>query len=310
MPQENIFEELGSEYNLGKKEVLILKTLANKQLSAKGLCEKTGVPKGRIYSFLNTLINLKLISTNNEHPAEYTLNNSKENIAEFLKLKFQEFTEKQTKILEMINYDERDKVEIIKTKEEYAYHLMHEAETNEKFKYALNYNTIPYFFYSFDDETFYKIRKVISKKRSSFTGERLTPILKKVLLDSFKSKKIYDFIICKSAFDLFFDTIEKELGAEEALKRIEEIEKNLREFHITINVVNEANPLQVLINERNIIIAIAQHDFLTGIKMGKTDTLKLYDLYFEQLLERSKPIDGFLKDKKAKLKHLCEIKAR
>ena len=65
---EKLIKELGENFNLSGKELMILESLLNQNLSSEQISDKTKIPLGRIYSYLNNLVKLKLIEKQTQLP--------------------------------------------------------------------------------------------------------------------------------------------------------------------------------------------------------------------------------------------------
>ena len=94
---DDIFSELKKGYNLKKNHMNIIKLLSVEECTADEICERTTIPKGRIYNLLNELIEMRLLERKSGVPAVYSMGDPESRILDFLKHSFTKEVQKQKK---------------------------------------------------------------------------------------------------------------------------------------------------------------------------------------------------------------------
>ena len=67
MKYQELMHELSHSFGIKNNEVLIVQALIGRELTADQICAITGIPKGRVYDFINRLLRLKLIKIGRAH---------------------------------------------------------------------------------------------------------------------------------------------------------------------------------------------------------------------------------------------------
>ena len=97
---EEIYSKLQSDFGLGSKHILTLRSLENKDLGAKEICSKTQIPQGRIYPYLNFLVDNKLIEKTPKKPHVYSAKEFNKKVIEFMKKRIDSLLDSQSHIMD------------------------------------------------------------------------------------------------------------------------------------------------------------------------------------------------------------------
>ena len=99
---EKVLNELGKNFDLSGKELIIIEALTDKKQNAAQLSKTTDIPLGRIYEYLNHLITIRIIEKSEKKPFIYFIENLDQNISEFLKFNFEQTVQKQNRIFKYL----------------------------------------------------------------------------------------------------------------------------------------------------------------------------------------------------------------
>src|SRR3989344_6977948 len=99
MELDKIFLELQDGFDLKSQHIEILKALQFEALSAEKVCELAKIPPGRIYLFLNELLDSGLIQKTTKKPYVYWMENPKEKIITFMKNRSDTFVKNEHRII-------------------------------------------------------------------------------------------------------------------------------------------------------------------------------------------------------------------
>ena len=92
MSFSDILEILRRYGNFRDNHLLIIRALLNAEMSAEELCRSTGIPKGRIYEFLNYILDNRIVLAKGKHPKKYYIDSPQDSIARFLEKRFSDIS--------------------------------------------------------------------------------------------------------------------------------------------------------------------------------------------------------------------------
>ncbi|HLD58240.1 MAG TPA: helix-turn-helix domain-containing protein [archaeon] len=297
--KDGLLQILQSEFNLTKKDVLLISALAKKGMTADSLCENLKIPKGKIYTFLNKLINLNLIEKTPGFPAIYSVPSLEQKMIDFLNTDFERFVKKQKQMVEIITEEKKPEndFEIIKEKKEFVFKLMEMLAEEKEIKYILRYPAIPYLFYAGAPAEFSNIQEIIVNSREALTDTKdSTPLLlNNLYLRKFKEGSRFEFIVCKKAVDDFFRLMMQKKGRKECKKIIAEIKNKLKKHNVSITLIDELFPLGIYLAKDKVMTVLQFGGAITGIIHKKTEVIKFYETLFREMQERAYPIENYFK---------------
>jgi len=166
----NNFERIGREIGLGKNQVKIIKILSDSEKSADTLSVESGIPKVKIYTFLNELIGLNAIKKTNSFPSKYYFLSIEDTVQNILDKKFEEFIDKRAGILSFLENSEMKKItKSIFNENEYTKALIDVYSKNEPLSIISRLDSFPRFLCPKDRQNYLQHRKTIKKYRKKFT---------------------------------------------------------------------------------------------------------------------------------------------
>lgn len=293
---EKIFETLKKDFDFRDNEILILKALQEKDMTADEICKKTGIPKGRIYEFLNMLVEKQIAKKIQEKPAFYTAKNLKQNVYDFMKYNFDLLTNTEAEIINAIEDEETsEKIEMITNTDEYFVKLRKAIVEDDDFKMIERRLSIPFFFYPKDEIKFMELRKSIAKKRSISLKEENSQIFKKFYNEAFRKGKKFKYITTQQAIKLFFKTLRELYGKEVLINRINHILRGFKKYNVEVRVISDPITNFLMVSNQTIFMCLNIPDRIVGIKVKGKDIIKEYDKYFYNIYKDAMPAQYFLK---------------
>jgi len=294
-----VLEELRNNFHLKKNHLMILKLLLAEACTADEICERTTIPKGRIYNLLNELISMRLIEREQSVPAIYSMKNPNDTILNFLKYAFSKEVQKQTRVIAMLEEKAKfERIEMIITNEAYDYEqiaLIMEAKWLKTIHRELS---ISWFIQPRDENEFWKVRQEINKRRrASTTPKKDISILKyRAYADVYKDKPI-EQIMTKEALEAYANII-RDLYGKKAVKQwakdvIEGLEKHK---NVKLYILDTPSSMfNTFISDKAVLYILISKGEITGIKLIGNRAVDLYEKYFEELRAKTKPIQEYLK---------------
>jgi sugar-specific transcriptional regulator TrmB len=295
----DILEELKNAFNLKKNHILILQLLSSEECTADEICDRTGIPKGRIYNLLNELIDMHLIERRKGVPAVYNMNKPTERILDFLKYDFSNEVRKQTKIISLLEKKTRvERVEIMNDNKTYDYNIIAQLVDAKWVKVVHRESSLAWFIQPRDEKEFWEVREEINKRRRAATSpSRDLSLLKyRAYLEVYKEKDI-EQIMCKSAFDSYVEILRGLYGD----SKVKEWSKNLLkdlDTHKNVKLYVQESEFSVFnthISDRGVLLVLLFRDEISGMRIIGKRTSDLYERYFEELKTHSEPMEKYLK---------------
>ena len=297
MNLDKILLELKDGFGLKNQHIEILKALQFGALSAEKICEQTTIPVGRIYAFLNELLSFSLIQKTNKKPYVYWMEHPKENILHFMKSKFDIFVKNEHKVMKLLEEKEQIKqVEHVDTSNTFMFTYMKMLGQCENIHAVAISNSLPFEFYAHDKEDFLKLRDLIIMTRPTLAHRTKESSLMafKTIQDFFAKKKSYTVILEKKTLDFHKKLIIDELGSEFYKKVVGDLRKRMAENNLRMFVIDEHNPMQLFVSDDRVFFSLRHHGATSGVLLRSKDIANLYMNLFNGVLQRAKPIEGFL----------------
>tara|TARA_B100000315_G_scaffold257467_1_gene306474 strand:- start:709 stop:1602 length:894 start_codon:yes stop_codon:yes gene_type:complete len=292
---EGVYRQLQDHFGLNTNHIQILETLEHSNLEAKNLCEKTKIPRGRIYEYLNFLVEKGIIEKSKQRPYKYSITHLEQSIMSFTKHKIDSMVKIQSEIIDLMQ-EHSEQVEMFKNNKQYTETHLAMLVEGKSFKYTSPHLSFPYTLYPYDYELFVKLRKAIisSRPTTTFSGTDVIFLIYKTYLDAFKEGKVVTGILEKASFDRNIKII-KSLGKPFFDKWKKTVLEQFKKYGLKTYVLDEYIPHQIDINEKRATVALRFHGVTSGISMRSKDAVKFYDRVFEQNLKRAKDVVPMIK---------------
>jgi adenylate cyclase, class 2 len=307
---KSLLYRLGEYFDLNNNHIKILESLLYENLDAKKICDKTKIPQGRIYDYLNYLIKNRLIEKSLKKPHIYSVKNLNETILMFMKTRIDDMISAQSEIMELMEGSEQYYFERIKDSKKFTQtHLSMISETKKRLNYISLHTSFPYTLYPFDKDMFIKLRKAIVDSRPTITAFDLNSAI--ISFNTYKefleSGKEMNVIFEKRSFENHINVIKK-LGDAFFNRWKKMILEQFQKYNIRVYVIDEYLPMQIDINEKRVNLSLRHHDLINGISISGQGITELYNTIFEQRLKRSEDVVPLIK--REGIKNIKEIELR
>lgn len=298
-PGNKFFEELKRRCGLSEKHIMVLKSLRNGDLSAKKISSKANIPLGRLYEYLNELLSYGLIEKRGKKPCLYSINDMDEKVRNFMKKRFDNVVADEKIILEMLQkQEEKDYIEVTRTKEEFTYSQLKMLSACKKFYTFCRFGSIALTMYPSDYNDFFKFREIVAKARPTLahSSKEMAMMVSKAHTDAYKNGKSLIAIVCKKTFNFHIDLVRKHLGEEFLLNMISDLKQKIKKYNLKIYLREENFPMQIFLNEDTVYLAIIHNGSTFGTIIHNKDVRDMYLDIYEDMIERSQPIEKYLKE--------------
>lgn len=292
-----IIKELAVEFDLKGKHLLILDVLFDKDLPALKISKITDIPMGRIYDFLNFLLLHGLIEKTSKKPYIYSMRNPTEKITNFLKYRFDDLVKKENKIFDLMQKKQTiERLETIHSGDEFTFKQVQLISECHEMATVVRHGSIPFPIYPSNSMDFQRVRDIVVKNRATLahTTHEMTFMIYKAYKDASEKGKSFTAIIEKSALDFNLGIIKSRLGKAFLNKMIKDIKEKIKRYEMKFYVINEYVPMQIFITEKKVMLSIIHLGITTGIVIHSDEVVDLYKDFYDDMIERSKPIEYYI----------------
>lgn len=305
MDVKGILHTLENQFGLSKKHTKILKILIGKELTAKQICEKTGLSLGTLYPFLNELCDSGLINVNDAYPTVYSITDFMDNVAEFSVNKMKELREKRNSLMKQ--FEPRDKIEVIPivNSEEYNDHLASLWLGTGHCQVIARDISIPYEFYTSNPELFRELRELAKNNRpvlSDTNDGNISYILFKIIQKAHQKKRPFTYIVSRGALDFYFGILRKTYEP----KRFKEIMAKIKSDifgmeNLNIVVVEEGSKSVVVLDgdEGLVVNSRDGNQYVpSGFKFTSQHLVKSYKALFDSYMQKGVTLKEYFEGRK------------
>jgi len=293
MDMNKLLLELKNGFGLRDKHIQIIKVLDKWPLTADQISKQAEIPLGRVYEYLNQLIELKLIEKTSKKPYFYEIKDLNKNIIDFIKHRSDQMVESKSRVMNlMVGTGAPEHIEMIDTKEKYSLvHLDIVSESSEA-KIICHHNSFPFALYPRRWDDFLATRNLVRKQRSTiaFADYNSIYLIFKTYKDIFDMKKTIHIIMERSTWDKTIEMFKEEFGTLYVRHYLREVEKRLLEGEVEVYLTEEYQPIEVDLNNIRVGVAIRHGELTTGIVVQSSKSLAVFHKLFDQAKSRSIPL--------------------
>lgn len=285
MEHSRIVELLKANYDFRENHVLILKALEIEDLTADEVCQATKIPKGRIYDFLNFLLEKNIIVTNGKHPKAYSFKSVSENVREFLQIKFQQTVKDEAHIKSMLNLEEK-KIIPINSSQDLIPLLRKILESRNKFNIITQLH--PHLFYSNDDAIFSRFSKYLMDIEFSMSANNVVNFLiKNAFWDAYYRNEEFIYVIDDDVIADYKNTLRRLFSKEEAVNILQSIKALLEKGIVKIYVSRVKNPYYMVITETEVLLVMIAKRSIEGALIVNNEIADVYQKMFLEQISKS-----------------------
>lgn len=307
MDTKKLFGELEQSFGLRKNHILILGALTKDDYTADKLSKDTNIPMGRIYEFLNDLLELRLIGKKEGFPAVYFVGDLSERLLDFLRYQTDVVVAKEKRLLGLIESEkELEQTTIVNGREELAFMTMKTTLGAQEIRSIVKHETVPDIFYPFDENEFIKLRNYFGRKSAGgaiFKGgaDPLRIQLFRTNKEAYASGRNIKYVMDRTSFDRYIDLLAT-LGKEKRDQTIKTVLDQLSQYkNVKVYVVEKDLPVSIRIyDKKRVLMRIVHLDAPLGIFIQSKKVAAFYNSFFEDLIGQATPaqklIKGILRD--------------
>jgi sugar-specific transcriptional regulator TrmB len=298
---DTLLERLRKDFDLKENHITILDTLFSKDMTADEICKKTGIPKGRIYEFLNYLVDVDLVSKIRAVPAKYTVANFEKRIMDFLNFNFDNYLKKEMEIIDAMSDGKRiESIKMVKTREEHILQIRRSYISDKEFMIIERKNTVPFFFFPENDQDFRRIRSEISRRRPVLhrTDQHLI-MYKNTFFSTLKtSRKSFRYLVNQTAINNYFDAYLAAFDKKKMQSQLQIITDIMKEKDVKVRVTKDIFPYHMFLTDKRLMLSLNLPESISGMLVESKGVINEYAGFFRMMFSSAKPVEPIL----AKLK--------
>ena len=292
-----LLHELKEGFGLKSKHITLLEALIGDKATADQLAKITQIPLGRIYGHLNALLSLGLINRSPKRPYMYSIDDVRENVTDFLKGRIDQISLKQERILDILaEKNPVEEVEFVSNGDDFAFKLIQFVAEAPSLKVVVRHDSLPFTCYPDNSKSFEQLRKVIVDHRSTLahTTHESTILIYKAFRDALKERKPIITIMEHHSLVSNLAIMRKYMGKSFVQQWFKEMDIHARNPLRPVYVVSEYVPMQIFISPKKVFMSIIHLGVTTGVIIRSKKVVKLYEEFFDDMLERSKSLKNYL----------------
>jgi len=288
MEVDRIIGKLQENFGLRANEVLILRAVKDNELSAVQICHKTGIPKGRIYDFLNSLLKSGLIKKTNNMPYKYGIGDFKKSVLEFLKKKEDEFQRKEGFLRDSLEKEAPEMI-MIESRAQLLEQIRLSFKDDKTHKIILL--GTPNIFFPEDPVEALKIRNFEDRIYPTTVGRGKESIpyheeYREAYKD--KTKKFY-YLMKEGSFRPFLNLLKQVYTSDEYCQRITQIKKDLKRYNISLRVSKGKSffPYYFSVTDSRVFLLFVSQE-VQGLVIRRPNVVKMYNRLFDEAYAHAK----------------------
>ena len=284
MYKEMMLKRLKQKFGLKEKHLHILKALDNKKLEASQISKSTEIPMGRVYTYLNELVNHRLIQRSPKRPYTYELTDLRTNVLGFMKTRIDDLITAQREVIDLMKEGTPDQVELINTKGKFTATHVRLIAGSKEVKLISIHRSFPFLLYPSHWQEFLKVRKQVMKYRPtiSFTDTETAYLVYKTYSDALAKGTRFRVLLDKDALDDHLSILLESFGQEYVQNYIKDLHDKLEKYRIQARVLEEKSPMEINIGDREVALSLVHLQLTTGLLMTSQTMVQFYTTYFEK----------------------------
>jgi len=288
-----LLNELKKGYGLKEKHIRIIKVLRNWPLTAEQVAKQGDIPLGRVYEYLNQLIEFKIIVKTTKKPYFYEVKDLNKAVMDFMKHHSDKMTDTRRKVMDLMKgMGSTENIELVDSKEKYSIIHLDMVSEAKDLSIITHHASFPFALYPRRWDDFLATRNLIKKSRSTiaFADYNSIYLIFKTYKDAFDQNKTVRVVMEKSCWDNTINLFKEEFGPLYVKHYLKDIEERIKKDEIQIFLIDEYQPIEVDINDLRVGVAIRHGDITTGIIMQSPNAVGVFTKLFEVTIQRSSPL--------------------
>jgi predicted transcriptional regulator len=294
---DSVYSALRKEFGLREKHVSIMRCLEDKKLSADDLCKTTGIAAGRIYEYLNVLVEKGVVQRSQKRPYVYSIPHLKRSIIRFTQNKIDDLMRLQSEMMIRLQQGRTEAVELIPNAMVLTQCHINMVLESSTFKVVCVNHSFPYVLYPDDFNSFMKLRSIVSAARQTISrpGIDMAHLVYEAYINALESDKQLIVVLDKGTFDFHIKLFREQLTRDEFKKFLHNIIRRLDERPVRCVVVDETSPLQIDISERRVCVSMKHLGTSTGIVLQSPEAVQFFAKVFDRHVKQSVDVRELVK---------------
>lgn len=295
---EALVRILTQSFGVGDKHLAIVQRLENTALTAEALCKSTGIPHGRIYDYLQFLVDAGLVQKTTKRPYRYSIPDLKKNLVSFTQRSVDNLVQRQSEMMYLLKQDKPPTIAqlpnaMLVTQAHIS--LLTEAQT---FRIICISGSYPYILYPTAFKEFIALRMMVSSVRPtiSHAGKDIAPLVHRAYVDALRHGKRILVLFDRKTFDFHMAIFREKLGNEGFARLLNENLKHLEKYNAQAYVMSEISPLQIDINEKKVCVSMRYLGATSGLSMAHDDVVSFYQRFFDQKISTAVDVRELLRE--------------
>ncbi len=292
---EGVYHSLRKEFGLKDKHIAIIKELGSRELAAEELCRKARIPTGRIYEYLNALVEHGIVKKSAQRPFKYSIPDLKRSIVRFTQNRIDDMMRMQSEM--MVGLQSGQQVSMLHNAMAFTQaHISMVLESNV-YRIMCIQGSFPYLLYPRDFDSFMRIRDIVTKARPTISrpGQDMAHLIYKAYQDALEAGKRLIVVFDKTTFDFHMDLFRDTLGHEFAAL-LKDIIQKLQAYDVKVYVVDEYNPLQIDVSEKRVSLSLRYVGVTTGIIIEGAEAVQFFTRAFDEKIKKAKDVLPMLRE--------------
>ena len=292
---DGIYTSLRKEFGLKDKHIAIIKELENKELSAEDVCRRALIPAGRIYEYLNVLVENGIVKKSAQRPFKYTIPDLKHSIIRFTQNRIDDMMRLQSEMMYQLR--EAQQVRVVQNAMAFSQAHMSMALEGNVFKIVCIQGSFPYLLYPRDFNAFMRIRDIVTRARSTISraGHDMAHLIYKAYQEALEAGKRLMVVFDKQTFHFHMKLFRDALGHDEFVVLLKDIIQKLEAYDAEVYVVDEASPLQIDVSEKRVCLGLRYVGVTTGILIEGAEAVLFFNRAFDEKVQKAQDVLPLLK---------------
>jgi sugar-specific transcriptional regulator TrmB len=285
MPYLKIYELLKTDYGFRENHILILEALRRGDMTADSICKSTKIPKGRVYNFLNFLVDNKIITAGQGYPKLYSACPWQTRIKDFLQHHFSKTVEDEKFMRGLIKGEEKDIISI-NSDEEFVWHLRRVLLARKKFN-AVTF-LLPHLLYTNDPRRFSRFSEhLIEDEFSLSPNPVINFMIKDAFWEAYARNEEFIYIVDEEGLKDYLNTLNRLFEKKEVAEILKGIKECLEKKMVSIFVTKVKNPYYMLVTECEVFLIVIAKRFVEGVLIKNKEIATVYKKMFAEQISKS-----------------------
>ncbi|MBI4152979.1 ArsR family transcriptional regulator [Candidatus Woesearchaeota archaeon] len=293
---DGIYASLQKEFGLKEKHILIVKELEDKELSAEDICRRAGIPVGRIYEYLNFLVEQGIVKRSAQRPFKYSIPDVKRSIVRFTQNRIDDLMRSQSEMMYNLR-ESAQQVSVVHNAMAFTQAHINMVLEGNVYRIMCIQGSFPYLLYPQDFNAFMRIRDIVTRARPTISraGQDMAHLIYKAYQDALEAGKRLIVIFDRKTFDFHMKLFRDALGQEEFVALLNGLIQKLQAYDTDVYVVDEFNPLQIDVSEKRVSLSLRYVGVTTGIIVEGTEAVQFFTHVFDEKVKKAQDVLPLLK---------------